>query len=177
VSELKLPKPVKLVMSLLFSQTGKLEEMLGELAENFGEPDMISEVFPFNYTDYYEREMGTDLKRRMVSFRHLISPDQLPEVKEISTILEYRGGENGRRAVNVDPGYLSLAHFILATGKGYTHRPYLGRGVYADLTLIYRNGDFCTLPWTYPDYGSAEIIGFLRKVRVRYLAQLKGIGK
>ncbi|HLZ18682.1 MAG TPA: DUF4416 family protein, partial [Smithellaceae bacterium] len=74
---------------------------------------------------------------------------------------------------NIDPGYLSQAHLILATGKGYTHRPYLRDGIYADLTLIYQGKKFCTLPWTYPDYADEKQTTMLAAIRARYLLQLK----
>ena len=80
----------------------------------------------------------------------------------------------GRRRVNIDPGYLAKAHLILATGKGYTHRPYLRDGIYADLTLMYRDKTFHPLPWTYPDYAGGEVIGMLTRIREKYMLQLKG---
>ena len=76
--------------------------------------------------------------------------------------------------MNIDPGYIAKAHLILATGKGYSHRPYLRDGIYADLTLIYRNKAFQPLPWTYPDYASGEMIGMLTRIREKYFLQLKG---
>jgi hypothetical protein len=75
--------------------------------------------------------------------------------------------------VNIDPGYLSQAHLILATGKGYTHRPYLRNGIYADLTLIYQGKKFRSLPWTYPDYADEKQLAMLEVIRARYLLQLK----
>ncbi len=62
---------------------------------------------------------------------------------------------------------------MLATGKNYLHRIYLGRGVYADLTLIYEKGGFQPLPWTYPDYASPEVRAVLALMRERLLDQLR----
>jgi hypothetical protein len=62
---------------------------------------------------------------------------------------------------------------ILATGKGYSHRPYLRDGIYADLTLIFSDGTFRPLPWTYPDYAGRQMIGLLNRVREKYLLDLK----
>ena len=50
---------------------------------------------------------------------------------------------------------------------------YLGAGIYADLTLVYRGGRFQPLPWTYPDYAADDLRGFLEGVRRRYLRELK----
>lgn len=173
MSQLKPPEPVKLVMSLLSSEREIIASVIGELTKIHGGADIVSSVFAFTFTDYYEREMGSGLLRRMVSFDTLISPEALPEIKVRTTEMEQKWAQDGRRVINIDPGYLALAHLILATGKGYTHRPYLRLGVYADLTLIYRDGDFSALPWTYPDYRTEEMRGFLRQVRAKYLEQLR----
>ena len=76
--------------------------------------------------------------------------------------------------MNIDPGYIAKAHLILATGKGYSHRPYLRDGIYADLTLIYCNKAFQSLPWTYPDYAGEEMIGIFTRIRDKYVLQVKG---
>ncbi|MCX7981534.1 MAG: DUF4416 family protein [Syntrophales bacterium] len=173
MSQLRPPEPVKLVMSLLSPERIIIAAIIRELVKAYGEPDIISKFFAFPFTDYYEREMGSQLERRMVSFNNLVSPEALPEIKLFTTEVESKWAREGKRVINIDPGYVALAHLILATGKGYTHRPYLRSGVYADLTLIYQDGDFRTLPWTYPDYGSTEMLTFLRKVRAKYLKQLR----
>jgi hypothetical protein len=78
--------------------------------------------------------------------------------------------------VNIDPGYISLSHAILATTKGYAHRPYLRDGIYADLTLIYRNRSFQPLEWTYPDYRQDQIILLFNQFRKKYMEDLKTQG-
>jgi hypothetical protein len=87
--------------------------------------------------------------------------------------LEHEHSSNGKRVVNIDPGYLLHERFVLATGKNYSHRIYIGKGIYADLTLIYAKGGFKPLPWTYPDYASEIIITFLEQVRKKYTIDLK----
>jgi hypothetical protein len=64
---------------------------------------------------------------------------------------------------------------VLATGKNYSHRIYLSKGIYADLTLIFHRGGFGPLQWTYKDYASPAIIPFFNDVRERYKRQLRGI--
>ena len=80
-----------------------------------------------------------------------------------------------QRRINIDPGYIALSHVILATCKGFSHRPYLRDGVYADLTLIFRAQSFQALEWTFPDYGSAEMIELLNTIRGSYLKQLRAV--
>ena len=86
-----------------------------------------------------------------------------------------RPSSGGRRSVNIDPGYMLLSRFILATGKEFSHRIYIGKGIYADLTLIYSRPGFKTLPWTYPDYTEPEMMAYLLEVRNRYAADLKAM--
>ena len=168
------PQVVKLAMSLLFKEGKDFSAALLETDPQYGPVDFLSEPLPFNFTDYYEPEMGKGLWRRVASFGPLISPDQLPGVKIWTNALEDRfRNECGGRRVNIDPGYLTAAKFILATGKDYSHRMYLRDGIYGDLTLIFQKGVFTPLPWTYPDYGSQPLIGLLGILRNRYLWQLK----
>jgi hypothetical protein len=168
------PEAVKLIASLFSGDGRLLGDAVQALSEKYGKADFISAPAPFTYTDYYEKEFGGLLIRRFVAFERLIRPEALPDVKLWTNALEQRLVAEGRRRVNIDPGYLALAHLILATGKGYTHRPCLREGIYADLTLIYRDKSFHPLPWTYPDYAGGEVIGMLTRVREKYLLQLKG---
>jgi hypothetical protein len=62
---------------------------------------------------------------------------------------------------------------VLATGKNYIHRIYLRKGIYADLTLVFKRGGFVPLEWTYPDYADPEMIESFNAVRSRYLEQLR----
>jgi len=63
---------------------------------------------------------------------------------------------------------------VLATGKDNAHRIYLGEGIFADLTLIFRAGTYRSLEWTYPDYADPVLIGILNSIRENYKCGLKG---
>lgn len=161
------PSPqAKVVMSALLSDAGLEGELIRALEVELGGVDLVSERLPFDHTRYYEREMGSALHRRIISFRDLVAADSLVEVKLKAQALEVCfAGSCGRRRVNLDPGILGLNNFVLATHKGYAHRIYLGRGVYADLALIYHKGGFHPLEWTYPDYASATMLNLLDQIR------------
>jgi hypothetical protein len=166
--------PVRLLASVLASEAVMMNRALMSLSALCGSFDFISALMPFDYTDYYTTEMGSPLLRRFVFFETLIGPETLPDVKIVTnSIEESLTGRNGRRQVNIDPGYIALAHLILATGKGYTHRPYLRDGIYADLTLIFRDRSFHPLPWTYPDYLDEKMIELFNRIREKYVIQLK----
>ena len=170
----KEPKAAKLFMSLIASEESILQQGVEDFRLSFGEIDLISARFPFRFTDYYAKEMGDHLFRHFITFAKLISIPVLPEIKRTTNRLEEKyATSTGNRRLNIDPGYLCLEHVILATTKGYTHRPYLREGIYADLTLIYRNRSFQPLEWTYPDYRQAEIIGLFNQCRKRYAEELK----
>jgi hypothetical protein len=106
-----------------------------------------------------------------------MAQEGLPDVKLMTNGLEDEFATDGKRLVNIDPGYLLAERFVLATGKNYTHRMYLRAGIYGDLTLVYQKGGFQGLDWTYPDYAGEEIIRFLQCVRDRYLYQMKETGR
>jgi hypothetical protein len=171
----KAPLPAKLVVGVIVKDKPLFDELAGELVDQFGDMDLISPWFSFDFTTYYEKEMGENLSRRMIAFSSLVNPVDLPVIKCATNSIEGKYAPSGHRAANLDPGYLVLERFVLATGKNFTHRIYLGKGIYADLTLIYQKGRFHTLPWTYPDYAHADIQGFLNQVREKYKMDLESI--
>lgn len=173
MSEPKQPEPVKLISSIFANGKDIISLSIEKLAGLFGPVDYISTLRAFDFTDYYEAEMGPLLKRRFITFENLMNPDRLPEIKRMTNAIENDLAGKDNRRVNIDPGYISQAHLILATGKAYTHRPYLKDGIYADLTLIYRKNSFHPLDWTYPDYSEGRTIELFNTIRKRYLVQLK----
>lgn len=168
------PDPAKLVMGCLMNDKAWLDDLYPALEALGGPVDMISPWLKFDYTDYYTREMGTPLFRKVFVFKNLIEQDALAGIKEETNTVEKKfSGPEGRN-VNIDPGYLLSSRFVLATGKDYSHRIYIGRNLYADLTLMYtKKSGFVTLDWTYPDYASRDMINFLSKARDKYLLDLK----
>ena len=171
------PKPAKLIAGLLIHRPeNNRERLFKRLSEQFGPIDETAGGHIFDKTDYYEKEMGAPLHRYFISFEQLVPPDALPEIKLATNQMELEFlNEHGGRAVNIDPGILTLQNFVLATTKNYTHRIYLGQGIYADLTLIFQKGKYQSLPWTYPDYRDEETHDFLLAVREIYKNQIKGI--
>lgn len=169
----KEPVLAKLFMSLIVNQEDILQKGIQDLKKDFGEIDFISDRFPFDFTDYYNQEMGENLYRHFITFGPLVSQDSLADIKWTTNSLEAKyASSNGNRSINIDPGYLCQVHVILATTKGYTHRPYLRKGIYADLTLIYRNKSFQALDWTYPDYRQEKVIQLFNQFRKKYSEEL-----
>ena len=110
--------------------------------------------------------MGDNLNRQWVAFNDLILPDTLVELKHKTNETEKKYlNKNGGRMVNIDPGAISLSNLILASTKNYSHRIYLGKGIYAEVTLIYKQKHFMPLDWTYPDYREETALLFFTEAR------------
>lgn len=167
------PKPVLLFCGILFSSEDIFSEARACLAEAWG-PVLIESVrMGFRHTEYYREEMGPGLSRVFLAFRDLIPPDSLAGVKVFSNRIEERLAREGKRRVNLDPGYLDAAKVVLASTKDYSHRIYLGGGIFAEVTLRYSLGTYGPLSTTYPDYRERETIAFFNRARACYREKLK----
>jgi len=176
VSARKEPQKVKLFFSVFASSMEMLDTAIREIVKVYGEIDCETDLLDFDITTYYEKEFGSSLKRRLFSLKNLILPSDIIDVKLKAYELEERFSVSGKRRVNIDPGYVSLSRVVLSTGKDYTHRIYLDKGVYADLTLIYKKDvGYMPLQWTYPDYSSSLFLNFFMNVRNILKIQLKGV--
>ncbi|MFW6147996.1 MAG: DUF4416 family protein [Thermodesulfobacteriota bacterium] len=163
----------KLISSLFSHEIQLIDLAIKEMEERFGQIDWMSEVLVFKRTRYYEREMGWPLYRKFISFIKLVTPESIGDIKVITNEIEQTHLDNNSRTINIDPGYVTLERLILATGKNYTHRVPLGKGIYADLTLIFHDGTFKPLSWTYPDYAEEKVIGLFNLIRGNYLEHLR----
>lgn len=174
------PKPAKLFTALLFHDDEVLAAVEKDLQTLFGSIDLTSEILPWTVTDYYENEMGRDLKRRFVSFGPLVSPETLPDAKLNAQALEERNQglreDKRKRRINIDPGYVDAGKVVLASTKGAIHRLYLRSGIYGEMTLFFQNGSFRSFPYTYADYLWPATLSFFAQLRSRYLSQLKQLG-
>ncbi|MDQ7065648.1 MAG: DUF4416 family protein [candidate division KSB1 bacterium] len=141
------------------------------ILSQFGEIWDQSPPFLFSYSDYYEREMGAPLEKQFVIYRGLYAVENAVTTKLQAIELEQAYAREGRRTVNIDPGYLTLAKLVLTTTKNYDHRIHIGQGIYGDVQLRFRKGQFVFNPWTYPDYRDNEHLAFLYRAR-EYLHKL-----
>ncbi|HUW41738.1 MAG TPA: DUF4416 family protein [Rectinemataceae bacterium] len=178
------PRPfpgARLVVAIL-SQAGDSEvlapfgPLLPALEKRFGPPDYFSSGLSFSWTNYYADELGPSILRSFLSFPLLVDPSTLASIKTWTNELEERFAVGSRRRFNLDPGLLSLGGFVLATTKGRSHRIALSEGIYAELTLMYANGGFRSLPWTYADWKSPEYGAVLSELRGRLKLALRGSG-
>lgn len=143
-----------------------------ELVKRFGEVDIESNAQPFNFTDYYENEFGKNLIQKLFSFSALIRQDELAEIKIITNSLENNMSCH-KRKINLDPGYITLNKYILASTKDGPSRIYLNQGIYAEITLRFMNKSFVPCEFTYLNYKTNEYINYLNSVRQKYKLQLR----
>ncbi len=163
--------PVKYFAAILagerFTRRG---ELLSRLEGLLGEIDYEGRPKPFDMTDYYEDEMGPSIKRTIVSFSRPGEAPDLPRVKLATAALEEEFGTKEGRTVNIDPGYIDYFKTVLASFKEGPQKIYLGAGVYADPVLMYQDGAWNVLPWTFPDFRDGRYMDDFDAIRRLYRA-------
>jgi hypothetical protein len=173
MGEIHLPKKVCLICAVLYHQEGDRDVVFGELQKQFGAVSHVSETLLFNHTTYYTKEMGDDLKKVYLSFARWIDADELSTIKLFTNSVEQSHCENGKRKVNIDPGYIELPKLVLASTKNFSHRIYISKGIYGDVQLCWRHGGFQSNPWTYEDYKDEIVMTFFERIRQEYHQQLQ----
>ncbi len=159
------PERALLFVATLFSEDEVYRRAREDLVRTFGEASLESECLPWVHSDYYRDELGWPIKRRFLGFSEGFSTESIREAKLLTMELEKRFSVEGRRRINLDPGYVTEAKVVLATTKNYPHRIYLGSGIYAEVTLHYRRGAYRPHEFTYRDYGTPEYLGIFHEMR------------
>lgn len=168
---LREPQKAKFVCGMLFNDYCKLDKASVLLEKEFGPIEVTSFATPFEVTDYYSKEIGVGIRRLFIAFRDLVEQDLLSQAKVLCQLIELKLANHKKRSVNIDPGIVTAERLVLATSKNFTHRIYIGKGVHADLTLIFQGKSFVPLPWTFADYSNKEAIQFWNLVRSLYMSQ------
>ena len=145
------------------------EKILGPL-------EYRSEPVPFDYTDYYEAEMGTGIMRMWAGSSRIADPSELSKWKLTTDRIEREISIDEQRTVNLDPGFVGLSKVLLASLKDHPQRVPLRDAVYAEIELTFSDGSWHELPWTYPDYVDAPAKKFLAELREVLLLKLKRHG-
>ena len=167
------PEPVKFFAAILWKGEGALDRSLARIRETWGGIDHEGPDHPFDATDYYEREMGPDLKRRIVSFVPILPPESLVEVKLAAMAIEEElRGPSGRR-INLDVGYMDVHKVVLGSVKYAAQKIHLGKGVHADIVCRYSKGAFHSFEWSFPDFKDGRYEEELLRIRELYKVQLR----
>jgi len=173
MGNIRIPDKVCLIAAICYNDSERALYAENELIKNFGKLYTKSKIYPFKHTTYYDNEMGDQLQKYYCSFKNLIDPTIIADIKLFTNEIEDKLSVNGTRTVNIDPGYIEKPKLVLATTKNFSHRIYLRNGIYGDVELYWRHGGFKSFSWTYPDYKSENALLFFTKLRNDYIQLLK----
>ncbi|KJR41324.1 GTP-binding protein [Candidatus Magnetoovum chiemensis] len=159
------PEQALLFAGLLYADVNIFKTVVPILEKTFGTIYLLSDELRWNYSNYYADELGQTIMRRFAIFKTIISANEIVQLKLRSNDIEASSSINGKRTVNIDPGYITSAKIVLATTKNYSHRIYLNDGIYGEVTLYYKHNNYVPHIFTYADYKEDDTIAFLIKGR------------
>lgn len=166
--------PVQLVVCALETDGELCGEARKLMEDGFGPESEIHGPWDFDVTDYYQAEMGgPSIRRWLIAYAEPVLSQQLPEIKLLTNRVEERLAVDGRRRVNLDAGYMDFNKFVLASAKFHEHKIHLGRGIYADLTLIFKNRAWHPLPWSFADFRDDRYYEALTRIRTGYRERMR----
>ena len=164
---------VMLFVGILYTKKENLNNAIKLLKNEFGKTVKFKHSINFDVTDYYNDEMGESIKKAFIVFDELIDRNELADIKVKTNEIENTfSDEDNNRKINLDPGYIALPKLVLATTKDRSHRIYIGKGIFAEVTLYYYDNSFRTYQWTYPDFKKDDYIDFFNEVRKKYKRKL-----
>lgn len=136
---------------------------------HWGPVALASPRFEFAETEYYRPTMGDALRMQLWAFERQ-SPAEELVARKLQTggweaAYRQEAGHAESRPLNLDPGYLTLAKFVLASTKDHAHRLALGNGIYGEVTLAFQHGGWQPQPWSYPNYRRPDYQQFLTECR------------
>lgn len=168
----KQPKKALLFVATLFSDPAVYDETCAQLESLYGPIIMESPAMPWDYSEYYGEEMGEKLLRRFIFFESLIDEGMLAGAKIATNEIEQRLAVDRKRRINLDPGYITQAKVVLASTKDYSHRIYIGQGIYAEVTLMYTKKQLQKGFFTYSDYLDERTLRIITLARKLFAAIL-----
>jgi hypothetical protein len=169
MGDIHTPGPVLLIVAASSRHEAALEWARERCVQRLGPVVFSSDPFEFMETDYYTATMGPGLKKQFFAFEILIDSGELAGIKRETNNWEAEyaalGAHAEQRPLNLDPGYLTPAKLVLASTKDHAHRIYLREGIFAEVTLVYRQRNWQPLEWTYPDYRREDFRRFFTQCR------------
>lgn len=163
----------KLIIGVIYHEKDILERAMQILTAEFGEIEAVSEEFSFSeeFSTYYDSELGGEGLRRIYSFKELVDPERQADIKIRTNEIEAELSVDGKRLINLDPGFINHGRLMLATTKETGFRVPLKDGIYTELTLFWARGGWQKFPWSYRDYQSERVQKFITDVRKSYLEE------
>jgi hypothetical protein len=167
VRKIRSLEPALLFTGALYSNSAIFESSKELLKDCFGEILYESLPVPWDYSFHYRNELGSPISRQFIFFKNMLDSETIADIKLKTIEIEDLLSLNGKRRINLDPGYLTLAKIVLASTKNYSHRIHLKKGIYGEVTLIYysKDGTFKPHLFTYRDYQDKACIDIFLHVR------------
>jgi hypothetical protein len=166
MGEIRKTSDVKLFMAVMYRRDFDLRAAVEALTAVYGGIEATYGPVKFSWSNYYGDEMGEGLLKFYIVFEQAIDRPRLPSIRIHTNELERRIADaDGKRAVNIDPGYIAVDKLVLASTKDFYHRIYLSDGIFGEVTLHYRRGCYRHFSWTYPDYQDPAFLKFLETAR------------
>lgn len=172
------PFLVKPFGAIMATSAEMLENARAEMVRLFGPVEIQTSIYPVDeFTRYYRPEMGAGLVKQFLAFKKLLSVADMNQSKFRTAQAEDAYRRDGKRTINLDPGYLTLDKLVLYTTKNFTHRIFIARGVFAEITLTYTRNGWRTHSWTYPDYQTDAALAFFNRMRQSLYQMLQAGGE
>lgn len=166
--------PCLQIIAAFSAEESVLDWLWKRVAEQRSPIALLSPTYPFVESKYYSSTMGDGLKKQFAVLSDWYDPANLSADKlEMDAWEREFTGSNSlqvQRPINIDPGYMSLTKLVLASTKNREHRIYLRDGIYAEVTLAFRDQLWQPMPWTYPDYQRQDFRVFFLDAR-KHLAK------
>ena len=153
-----------LLFAIMYSNKDELNNSIYILEKEFGPIKDHGKEYDFNFTNYYEKEFGTNLKKTIFIFQKTIEKQDLIQIREKTGKIEQQLSKNNKRTINIDPGYISKTELVLATKKGKNWKEKLGNEIYVHKILEFKNNEATTFFHTFADYKLKQNIEFFKKI-------------
>ncbi len=139
-------------MAIMYSDSEVYSKVKDILKKIYGDISLEGGEYDFNFTDYYLDEFGANLKKRFVLFEDLIETKLISQIKIDLIKLESSMSEQGKRIINIDPGYITENEVIVPSTKPLPHRTPLEHELFADKQLEFKDSEVITFRHTFADY-------------------------
>lgn len=156
----------KLFIGIIYRNKDVYNKVLNELIKKFGPLENDSIEYNFDqFTNYYEKELGKNLLKKIIVFKNLIDRVYLADIKVFTNNLEEKYSVNNKRTINLDPGYLTKQQLVLASVKNTPYKVYIGKGIFAHLTYYFGKNKCIEALRTFPDFRDKKVQMFFVKIK------------
>lgn len=156
----------KLFIGILYNKKDIYNKVEEELIKKFGPLEQDSIEYDFDqFTNYYEKELGKNIKKKIIVFKDLINREDLADIKVFTNNIEKRYSINNKRTINLDPGYLTKEQLVLASVKESPYKVYIGKGIFAHLTYYFGKNKCIEALRTFPDFRDKKVQEFFIKIK------------